>query len=532
MTQEINKIVVVGGGSAGWMSAATMIRNFPKKEVVIIESPDDPVVGVGESTLAAIKLWMAWLGVQEEEFMRDTDAVYKLSIKFTDWYKKDSGGFHYPFGRPYVEGSLAEEIDWYIKKAKYPMTTANSDYAKTFFPAVTLAEKNKINLNADGRLGNFLFFKDVAYHFDAIKFGQWLKKKYCIPKGVKVISAKVTDIKTNENGVEYLQLSNGDKVSGDLFIDCTGWKSLLLGGALKEPFLDDKELLPNNRAWATRIPYTDKEKEMEPYTNCTAIENGWVWNIPSWERIGTGYVYSDKYITPEEALKQFKNYLKSDKLTIPDENRPVEDFEYKDIKFRVGIHRRLFVKNVVGIGLAGGFIEPLESNGLFTTHVFLIDLIKVLNRGGFNQFDRDCFNLITQKGYEGFRDFVLAHYLLSYRNDTKYWQDITSKSFFKEGERLDQSMTQQFKELVFRKIASCRYDIHNGGGIHCIGTGLGFMPIDKNVLSSWDWAFQTDHFTHYEKVFQSWKMRTKEWERIADRSPTMYEFLKENIYKE
>ena len=133
---------------------------------------------------------------------------------------------------------------------------------------------------------------------------------------------------------------------------------MLLEEALLEPFDDFSEMLPNNRAWATRIPYTDKEKEMEPYTNCTAIENGWVWNIPSWERIGTGYVYSDKHASPEQALEEFKNYLRSDKLTIPNPNRDVDSLEFKDVRFRTGIHKRTFVKNVVAIGLAAGFIEP------------------------------------------------------------------------------------------------------------------------------------------------------------------------------
>jgi tryptophan halogenase len=134
-------------------------------------------------------------------------------------------------------------------------------------------------------------------------------------------------------------------------------------------------MLPNNSAWATRIPYTDKEKEMEPYTNCTAINNGWVWNIPSWERIGTGYVFSDNHVSKEEALEEFKQHLKSDKMTVHNPDRDVESFEYKLIKFRVGIHERTFVKNVVAIGLSAGFIEPLESSGLFSVHEFLKELI-------------------------------------------------------------------------------------------------------------------------------------------------------------
>jgi tryptophan halogenase len=163
-----------------------------------------------------------------------------------------------------------------------------------------------------------------------------LKNNYSMPKGVKHIQEDIISIEQDENGIKSLY----NKYTADLYIDCTGFKSLLLGETLKEPFESYADLLPNNSAWATRIPYKDKEKELVGYTNCTAIENGWVWNIPLWSRIGTGYVYSDKFIDDDSALKQFKNYLGT------------EDLEFKKIKMRVGIHKRLFVKNVCAIGLA------------------------------------------------------------------------------------------------------------------------------------------------------------------------------------
>ena len=141
--------------------------------------------------------------------------------------------------------------------------------------------------------------------------------------------------------------------------------------ALKEEFIPYGDMLPNNRAWATRMPYKDKEREMEPFTNSTALGHGWSWNIPSWERLGTGYVYSDKYISKEDALEEFKLYLMSDKMICPRTRKEVDDMEYRDIPMRVGIHKHTFVKNCVAIGLSAGFIEPLESNGLFSVHEFL-----------------------------------------------------------------------------------------------------------------------------------------------------------------
>ncbi len=526
---NLNKIVIVGGGSAGWMSAATMIKAFPNKEIIVVESPDYPIVGVGESTLGGITGWANWIGIDEKDFMPATDAVYKMSIKFTDFYKKNSGSFHYPFGNVFLNGTVNGLNDWYVKKAKFPDLDV-ADYARTFFPVLTLAEQNKLSFNESGNLGNFNFKKDVAYHFDATKFGQWLKNNYCIPRGVKIIEDTVADVLTNENGVEFLVLKNGEKITSDLFIDCTGFKSMLLEGALKEPWNDFEHMLPNNSAWATRIPYTNIEKEMQPYTNCTAIGNGWVWNIPSWKRIGTGYVFSDKYISPEDALKEFKEYLCSDKMTIYDPSRDIESFEYKLIKFRVGIHERTFVKNVVAIGFAAGFIEPLESNGLFTVHEFLDKLVKTLQRETITQWDRDVYNSATKNQYLSFKEFVAQHYALSNRTDTQYWKDITEKTFQPQVPALQPSLVIGFNDLADIQMNLQRYS--GIGGIHCISTGLNYLPVNKDVIDRWTHNDGINYYNYCENTWNIWKEYRKLWQEEADASPTMYAWLKENIHND
>ncbi len=526
---NLNKIVIVGGGSAGWMSAASMIRAFPDKEVVVIESPDYPIIGVGESTLGGITGWAEWIGIDEKDFMPATDAVYKMSIKFTDFYKKDAGGFHYPFGKVFLDGTVNGLNDWYVKKAKFPELDV-ADYARTFFPALTLAEQNKLSWNESGKLGNFNFKQDVAYHFDATKFGQWLKNNYCIPRGVKVVADTVTDVTTNEEGIESVTLTSGEKLTADLFIDCTGFKSMLLEGALQEPWDDFSHMLPNNSAWATRIPYTDIEKEMEPYTNCTAINNGWVWNIPSWERIGTGYVFSDKHVSKEDALQEFKDHLRSDKMTIHNPDRDVESLEYKHIKFRVGIHRRTFVKNVVAIGFAAGFIEPLESNGLFTVHEFLDKLVKTLERGTVTQWDRDAYNMTTRRQYLGFKEFVAQHYALSNRTDTQYWRDVTNKTFQPDVPNLEPSMVVGFNDLADIQINRQRHD--GLAGIHCIATGLNYFPVNKNTIQRWKHYEGVDYYEFCKGTWATWEVFRKLWQEEADASPTMYQWLKENIHND
>jgi flavin-dependent dehydrogenase len=524
---KVNKIVIVGGGSAGWMSAATMIRAFPDKEVIVIESPDYPIVGVGESTLGGITGWARWIGIDEKDFMPATDAVYKMSIKFTDFYKKDSGGFHYPFGNVLLDGTTNGLNDWYIKKAKFPDLDV-ADYARTFYPALTLAEQNKLSWNESGNLGNFNFKNDVAYHFDATKFGLWLKNNYCVPRGVTVIPQTVESVNTNEAGIESLVLTDGSLITADLFIDCTGFKSMLLEGALEEPWDDFGHMLPNNSAWATRIPYTDKEKEMQPYTNCTAIGNGWVWNIPSWERIGTGYVFSDNYISKEDALKEFKNHLRSDKMTIYNPDRDVESFDYKYIKFRVGIHSRTFVKNVVGIGFAAGFIEPLESNGLFTVHEFLDKLVKTLGRGTVTQWDRDSYNASTRLQYLQFKEFVAQHYALTNRDDTQYWKDITEKTFEPNLSSLKPSLVLGFNQLSNIHMNS---GIHNEfSGIHCISIGFNYLPVTADVVERRKNYYGIDPYKNCEDTWATWDAYRKIWQQEADASPTMYQWLKENIH--
>jgi tryptophan halogenase len=305
---------------------------------------------------------------------------------------------------------------------------------------------------------------------------------------------------------------------------------MLLEGALEEPWDDFGHMLPNNSAWATRIPYTDKEKEMEPYTNCTAINNGWVWNIPSWERIGTGYVFSDNHVSKEEALEEFKQHLKSDKMTIHNPDRDVEALEFKYIKFRIGIHRRTFVKNVVGIGFAAGFIEPLESNGLFTVHEFLDKLVKTLSRGTVTQWDRDAYNSVTRRQYLGFKEFVAQHYALSNRTDTKYWRDVTDKTFQPQVPELDPSMVVGFNDLADIHINRQRYD--GQGGIHCIATGLNYFPVNKDTIERWKHYDGVDYYEYTKDTWKTWDIFRKLWQEEADASPTMYQWLKENIHND
>ena len=399
---------------------------------------------------------------------------------------------------------IGPKESWFFKKKFFPKTP-RSDYATSISPQMALVNNNVLFKNENQEMPLFNFKWDVAYHFDASKFGEWLKDFYCKPKGVKHIIENINSVETNEEGVKTLN----KKYSADLFIDCTGFKSLLLDKALKEPFLDYTHLLPNNKAWATSVPYKNKEKELKPYTNCTAIENGWVWNIPSWDKIGTGYVYSDNHVSDEKALEEFKKHLDKKGFDYSQSN-------FNNIKMRVGIHERIFVKNVCAIGLSAGFIEPLESNGLLSVHEFLGLLIKILNRGTASQWDKDNFNHACKTFFDEFAEFVALHYCLSSRDDSKYWRDIKEKSFFSK--RIVDTQLKRDMECFMNPKSS----FNSEAGNHYIATGMNYFGIEaggKNI---------PEDIKGMLKVREN---ELKNWNSICKNKSSLLNFLKETIYR-
>ena len=508
----INNIIVVGGGSAGWMTAATLIKQFPEKNISLIESPNISTVGVGESTIGGIRLWTNWLGIDDKQFLKFTDGSYKLSIKFTDFYKKGEA-FHYPFGAAYIENNRSSSNDWWFKKFFYP-ETPNSEYAECNYPQMALVSQNKCFYNEDNLIP-FNFRRNTAFHFDATKFGLWLKDYYCIPRGVKHIKEEIISIEQDNDGIKSLN----NKHKADLYIDCTGFKSLLLGNTLKEPFESYENLLPNNSAWATRIPYKDKEKELLGYTNCTAIENGWVWNIPLWSRIGTGYVYSDKFVSDDDALKEFQKHLGTKEL------------DFKKIKMRVGIHNRLWVKNVVSIGLSAGFIEPLESNGLFSVHEFLMILLRNMKRDNISQWDKDNFTYQSKLLFRNFAEFVAIHYALSNRNDTEYWKANLNKTW--EENLINLKPTHLNGLMAAASFRSHDYHYPINSGLHCIAAGMNWSPTDLTTVMF------INNIQNIEEYKESWipyikqiDKRKEIWNEAIKNKPSLFEFLRDNIYNE
>ena len=504
--KNVKSIIVLGGGSAGWMTASTLIKEYPDKEITVIESPNTPIVGVGESTIGGIKYWTTYLGIDDTEFFKYTDATYKLSIRFEDFYKKGDGGFHYPFGES-IYNSDGGFNDWILKKHIYP-ETHRSDFATCFFPQMALVNNNKLFDNEKNEIP-FNFRENTAYHFDATKFGLFLKDKYCLPRGVKHISDDIKTVELNDDGVQSLN----NKYKADLYFDCTGFKSLLLGKSLGEEFESYSDLLPNNSAWATRVPYNNKKEDINSYTNCTAIENGWVWQIPLWSRWGTGYVYSDKFVDDDTALKQFQKHLGTDEL------------EFKKIKMRVGIHEKLWHKNVAAIGLSAGFIEPLESNGLFSVHEFVIKLVRALNREKVSQWDKDNYTFQCKGIFRNFAEFVAMHYGLAQRTDTEYWRNNFNKEWLREAKA---------RNGIILAFDNKHDDNHFSatGGLHAIATGLHYSPTELDYILYIQQKTKEQFFEEVKPFIEKMNKRRDMWKDSVKDFPILYDFLLNNIYHE
>ena len=264
---------------------------------------------------------------------------------------------------------------------------------------------------------------------------------------------------------------------------------------------------------------------MVPFTNCVAYDNGWIWEIPLWSRIGAGYVYCDKYISDEQAIVDLKEYLKKG-------NHNIDDSEFKTIKMRVGIHQRPFVKNVCAIGLAAGFIEPLESNGLYTVHEFLLQLVRILQRDTVSRFDRDAFNYKCKELFRNFAEFVGLHYALTQRNDTQYWRDIQEREYCKNLYTGEPTIYNGFMSAVDKRFNKFFYGASEYGGLDCITHGMHWFPTDSMSLQSArcgeDLGLLHEGWKRAkEAIFSINKRQLK----IVKKMPTYYDFLANKIYK-
>ena len=401
--RKIRSIVVVGGGSAGWMSAAALSNSLQQGcAITLVESEEIGTVGVGEATIPPIKLFNQTLGLDENDFVRHTKGSFKLGIQFVDWARLGNTYFHPfgTFGRPFDMVQLHQF--WQQAHARGKASSLD-DYCMAWAAA---SAGKFAPPSTDQR--HVLSTYDYAYHFDAGLYAAYLRG-YAEQRGVKRLEGKVAEVLQNtETGlVESVRMQDGRTVVGDLFIDCSGFRGLLIEGALKTGYEDWTQWLPCDRAMAVPCASTP---DFTPYTRSTARAAGWQWRIPLQHRTGNGYVYASAQISDDEAARTLLANLDGKPLAEP---RP--------LRFTTGRRRQFWVKNVIAIGLASGFMEPLESTSL---HLIIAGISKLLALFPDRDFDPlviDEFNRISINETERIRDFLILHYRLTTRDDSELW---------------------------------------------------------------------------------------------------------------
>ena len=397
-------IVILGGGTAGWMAAAALVSLVPpaRCRVRLIESEEIGIVGVGEATFPEIRNFNDAIGIDEAEMMRATKAAFKLGIQFVDWGFKGSRYIH-PFG---VHGPVGMDHIFHHRWLRARRLGLKWDLQDYSF-AAQAARDCRFEL-PETRRTTIDSAYTYAYHFDAGLYSVYLRG-LAEQRGVIRTEGKVRDVVQDpETGnIRSLVLESGETISGDLFIDCSGFRSLLLGKTLGVGWEDWAKWLPCDRAFA--VP--SERDELSPYTRSTAMEAGWRWRIPLQHRTGNGYVFSTGFIDEDRAAASLMRSLETKALAEP-----------RMLKFQAGRRLVNWEKNCVAVGLAGGFLEPLESTSIYLIQVAIMQLVPLLPCKSVDPRLRDEFNRLIDLQYERIRDFLILHYKLNRRDDAEIWR--------------------------------------------------------------------------------------------------------------
>jgi tryptophan halogenase len=403
MTYE--RIVVLGGGTAGWMTATALATGLKGTTVELVESEEIGTVGVGEATFPSIRAYHQILGIPEADFLRATNGTYKLGIKFRDWRVKGEDYYH-TFGD---FGMLSGPESLWGQYRRHPRANLPT-FGEQCLPTVMAINDRFCTPGKDAAHFNY------AYHFDAILYARFLRD-VALKRGVRRTEGKVVEVvRRPDGGVAALKLDDDRTVGADLFIDCSGFASLLLGRTLEVPFVDFSHWLPVDRAWA--VPSARAGESLTPYTRATALDAGWAWRIPLQDRTGNGHVFSSRFIDEDKAREQLLQQLDGEALAEP-----------RLLRFTTGHRAKFWSHNVVGIGLATGFLEPLESTSIYLVQAGVGRLMTLLQMSGpVPSAAVDAYNTGLVRQFERIRDFILMHYCLTARRDTPFWQAMAASS--------------------------------------------------------------------------------------------------------
>lgn len=402
--QTIKKIVIAGGGTAGWMSAAALSRMLQAKDVqvILVESETIGTVGVGEATIPDIANFNRILGIDEASFIKHTKGTFKLGIEFINWGRLGDKYFH-PFGN---HGADMNGIDFH-QYWMYTKAAGNPKPIEDYSLCSLAARKAKFML-PDSNPRSVLSQISYAYHFDAAQYAMFLRK-YAEQRGVKRIEGLIENVAQDPHSgnISSLQLQNGENIEADFFIDCTGFRAQLLEKTLKVKYKDWSHWLPCNSAQA--IP-TEKSGPLLPYTKSTAKTAGWQWRIPTQERTGNGHIYCTDFISDEQAHQTLIEGLDA---------KPLADA--RTIRFKTGCREAFWYKNCIGIGLSSGFLEPLESTSIYLIQQGISRFISLFPSAQGSPIITKEYNRLMNREFEQVRDFIILHYKATQRDDSDFW---------------------------------------------------------------------------------------------------------------
>ncbi len=433
--KKIRTIVIVGGGTAGWITAAALSRLYRPDQLTIhlIESEEIGTVGVGEATVPHIRFFNQRLGIDERQFMRETAATFKLGIEFVGWGSRDARYVH-PFGAYGHDLTGVGFHHHWLRARQAGDSRPICDYSVP----VKMSHAGKFTLPSEDASSPAATFS-YAYQFDASLYAAFLRR-LSQSRGVVRTEGKVVSVDQSPDtgNVTSVVMGSGERIEGDLFIDCSGFRGLLIEQTLQTGYDDWSPYLPCDRAWAVpchfarsgaaqaraegrdgRSPLPDDKSsgryapEISPYTRATARDAGWQWRIPLQHRVGNGYVFSSRFIDEAAARDTLLNNLES-----------APQAEPKLLRFLTGVRKQSWNRNVVAIGLSSGFLEPLESTSIHLIQLAVTHLVELMPDADFRDADRDEFNRTMAREYEAVRDFLILHYHATTRDDTPFWNYV------------------------------------------------------------------------------------------------------------
>ena len=407
-TARIESVVILGGGTAGWMAASYLKKAFPDIRITLLEAPGLPKIGVGEATIPNLQsVFFDFLGIPEQEWMRECNASFKCGIKFKNWRQPPAVNPHESY---YHLFGILKACDGLPLSHYWSLNRERGDDEP--FAYACYREPPLLDAKLSPRTRDFRRTMYYAWHFDAHLVAAYLCR-VATGWGVEHLQDRLTRVEREADGaIAALHTEQGRRLDGDLFIDCSGFRRLLVGEALGEPFLDMSDYLLCDGAVASPVPHDDAANGVEPFTSSIARDAGWTWKVPLLGRFGSGYVYSSHFVSEDGAIRDFCRLWGLD----PDTTR------FNKIRFRVGRNRRSWVRNCVSIGLSSCFLEPLESTGIYFIYAALYQLAKHFPDRTFDPVLADRFNEAIERMYDDSRDFVQMHYCCSPREDTPFWR--------------------------------------------------------------------------------------------------------------